>query len=434
MKGDIIMSQKEIQRVRVMEQVISGALKLIEATEYLGISYRQAKRLKVKYWESGPVGIIHGNRGRVPSNALEESTRDLVLQLSEDEYVDFNDSHFAEMLEEREGILISRESIRKIRRSNGQAPKRKRRPVKHRSRRPRKPCVGMLVQWDGSPHHWFGQHNSPCCLLSAIDDADSKLLAGLFVPEETSAGYLRLLTMVLSRHGVPLAIYHDRHSIFVRTDESWSIEEQLQGYQYPTHVGRVLQDLNICSVQAFSPQAKGRVERGFGTLQDRLIAELAHKGITDMETANAWLEKVFINRYNRRFARKPQSVTSSFRKISKPEIYLKASYGYEAVVGNDNCVRLGGLIIDIPKPKNRMSFAKKRVLVRHHVDGKWSVWDNDTKIASHKSTPFMEPVRSWKRRTPGDTRKGKHAIQVYISSKPASSPKGHNRVAIRGTY
>lgn len=292
----------------------------------------------------------------------------------------------------------------------------------------------MLVQWDGSPHHWFGEYNTPCCLLSAIDDADSRLLAALFVPEETSAGYLRLLTMLLKRHGVPLAIYHDRHSIFSRTDESWSIEEQLQGYQYPTHVGRVLQELNICALEAYSPQAKGRVERGFGTLQDRLIAELAHHGITDMHEANTWLQKVFINRYNRRFAKKPLSASSSFRTISKPEIYLKVSYGYEATVGNDNCVRLGGLIIDIPKPKGRMSFAKKKVLVRHHIDGKWSVWDHDTRIAVHGSTPFREPVRSWKRRTHGDIRKGKHALQVYISSKPASAPRGHNRFALRGTY
>jgi hypothetical protein len=144
----------------------------------------------------------------------------------------------------------------------------------------------MLVQWDGSPHHWFGEDQPPCCLLSAVDDADSKLLTALFVPEENAEGYMRLLQKLLIRHGVPMAVYHDRHSVFVRLDDSWSIDEQLQGAQYPTHVGRVLQELGICSVQAYSPQAKGRIERSFGTLQDRLLAELHLEGITDMQTAN----------------------------------------------------------------------------------------------------------------------------------------------------
>lgn len=432
--GEILMSRKELQRVRVMEQVMSGALTLVEASRYLSVSYRQSKRLKVKYKNKGPEGLIHGNRGRQPSNALDLLKKTTIINLSDGKYANVNDSHFAELLEEREGITVSRETVRKLRRSKGQMAKRKRRPVKHRSRRPRKPCRGMLVQWDGSPHRWFGSDNPPCCLLGAMDDADGKLLAALFVPAETSEGYLRLLQKLLTRNGVPMAIYHDRHSIFVRTDDSWDMQEQLQGYQYPTHVGRVLDELNICSIQAYSPQAKGRVERSFGTLQDRLIAELALEGITDMDKANKWLDKVFINRFNRRFALKPQSSESSFRKISRSDIYLQVSYAYEVIVGNDNCVRLGGLAIDIPKPKRRMSFARKKVLVRQHLDGKWSVWDGDNKIASHSSTPFKEPLRSWKLREQKDRRNGKLALQVYISSKPAPSPRGHFPSAVRGSY
>lgn len=434
MKGDIVLSQKEIQRIRVMEQVMKEVVTLVQASEFIGVSYRQAKRLKGRYRSRGPEGIIHGNRGRNPANALDEAKKELILSLSSGKYSECNDSHFTEMLKEREGIIISRESIRKLRRSNGQKPKRKRRPVKHRSRRPRKECQGMLVQWDGSPHHWFGEDQPPCCLLSSIDDADGKLLSAMFIPQETSEGYLRLLYKLLTKHGAPVALYHDRHSIFVRTDDYWSIQEQLQGYQYPTHVGRVLEELNICSVQAYSPQAKGRVERGFGTLQDRLVAELALEGITDMDSANRWLDTVFIHRHNRRFAKKPHSPNSSFRKLSHSEIYLKVSYAYEATVGNDNCVRLGGLCIDIPKPKNGKSFVRRKVLVRQHLDGKWTVWDNDLKIASHKATPFSEPVRSWKMKDHKDNSKGKHALQVYISSKPASRPRGHFPLALKGTY
>lgn len=434
MKGGIVLSQKEIQRVRVMEQVMHGLLTVVEASGFMGLSYRQAKRLKAKYGKAGPEGLIHGNRRRKPANALAKSKKELIINLSEGKYQDFNDSHFTEMLREREGVTVSRETVRKIRRTEGQKPKRKRRAVKHRSRRPRKECKGMLVQWDGSPHRWFGPDHQPCCLLNAIDDADGRLLALIFVSQETSEGYMKLLHKMLVRHGAPVAIYHDRHSIFVRTDDFWSIDEQLQGSQYPTHIGRVIQELNISSVQAYSPQAKGRVERSFGTLQDRLIAEMALEGIKDMETANTWVDKVFINRYNRQFARKPQTATSVFRKLSKREIYHKTSYAYEVIVGNDNCVRLGGLCIDIPKPRDRMSFAKKQVLVRQHIDGRWSVWDSDKKIASHKSTPFKEPVRSWKIRNYKDKIRGKHALQVYIASKPAPSPRGHFRVAVKGTY
>ncbi len=434
MMGDIVMSINELQRVRIMEQVMGGSLTVVEAGRYMGLSYRQAKRLKASYSNRGPEGLVHGNRSREPANALNESKREIIRNLSNGKYANCNDSHFTELLIEREGIEVSRETVRKIRRSSGQKPKRKRRPVKHRSRRPRKPCQGMLVQWDGSPHKWFGDTQPPCCLLSTIDDADSRLLSAIFVPAETSEGYLKLLNKLLIKHGIPMAIYHDRHTIFVRTDESWTIEEQMMGRQYPTHVGRVLEELNICSVQAYSPQAKGRVERSFGTLQDRLIAELDLEGISDMKEANKWLDRVFIKRYNRRFAQKPHSSTSAFRKILKPEIYLKVSYAYEAVVGNDNCVRLGGLIIDIPKQQQRMSFAKKKVLVRHHLDGKWTVWYGDDKIASHKSTPFKEPVRSWKIRKPSERRYGKHALQVYISSKPAAPSRGHIPFAIRGSY
>jgi len=434
MKGEIVLSQKEIQRVRVMEQVMQGVLSAVDAGSYLGLSYRQVKRLKACYRGAGPAGLMHGNRGRLPANTLDKSQRALILRLSSGRYAECNDSHFTELIAEREGITVSRETVRKIRRSAGQKAKRKRRAKKHRSRRPRRPCQGMLVQWDGSPHHWFGEDQPPCCLLSAVDDADSKLLTALFVPEENSEGYLRLIEKLLIRHGVPMAVYHDRHSVFVRMDDSWSIEEQLQGYQYPTHVGRVLQELGICSVQAYSPQAKGRIERSFGTFQDRLLAELQLEGIADMPAANLWLDTTFITRYNRRFAKTPQNATSTFRKISKPDIYLKVSYAYEAIVGNDNCVRLGGLIIDIPKTQKRMSFAKKQVFVRQHLDGKWSVWDDNAKIASHPTTPFKEPARSWKIREQGDSKKARHAIQVYISSKPASLPKGQFPLAVKGTY
>lgn len=437
MEGVIVMSRKESRRVRVVEQVMDGKITLSAATEFLEVGYRQAKRMKRRYESLGVAGFVHGNRGRPPSNAFSKGKRDEVIELYQRRYFDSNDTHFTELLLEREGIEIGRETVRKILRAAGIKPKRKRRPPRHHSRRVRREQRGMMVLWDGSPHRWFGEDSIPCCLMAAVDDSTGELLAALFVPSESSAAYLRLLEMILRRHGAPLSIYHDKHSSLVRTDDHWSLEEQLQGFQYPTHVGFVLQQIGIVSIPANSPQAKGRVERPFGVLQDRLIVELRLAGIKDIETANKWLVDVFIRRYNDRFSIKAARSGYSFRKMSKKDIYELVAFCYEAVVGNDNCIRLGGLMIDIPPGKTNRSFAKHKVLVKQHVDGAWSVSFKDQTIATHSPTDFAEPVRQWKQRNGKRNHRStaaKEITQIYIASKPATPPRGHFPLAVKGTY
>ncbi|MFH1865141.1 MAG: ISNCY family transposase, partial [Candidatus Eisenbacteria bacterium] len=377
MRGNIILSQREVHRAAVLDQVAQGALSLREAAELMCISYRQARRVNSRYREQGLASLAHGGRGRPAANAIDPELRARVIELHEQSYSNFNDTHFAEMLDEKEDITISREMVRTILRHAGKPPKRRRRPPRHRSRRPRKLRRGIMMQWDGSPHHWFGEDRPPCCLMGAIDDADSSLLGALFVPAESSVGYLRLLDMVLKRHGKPLSAYHDRHTILIRGDDHWSLEEQILGEQFPTHVGRVLRELGIEPIPANSPQAKGRIERSFGIMQDRLIAELEFHGITDIGNANTWLEEVFIDRYNSRFAKKPEFPGSAFRKISTKDRYLKIAFAYLATVANDNCVRLGGLAIDIPPGKRRRGYAKAKVVVKQHLDGAWTVWLQD---------------------------------------------------------
>lgn len=424
MEGKVLMSQEELRRARVLEHVVNGRTTLREAAVALDISYRQVKRLKTRYLELGPAGLVHRNRGRPVQHALSGDLVREVIDLHESVYPDFNDCHFAEMLKSREGISISRESVRKILRTAGKPPKRKRRPPRHHARRPRKPVRGMMVQWDGSPHHWFGPDNPPCCLHAAIDDADSRLLAALFVPNECAIGYLRLLDMMLRCHGVPVSVYQDRHTIHVRSDSCWSLEEEIAGVRYPTHLGRVLKELGIEAIPAYSPQAKGRVERSFGVLQDRLIAELRLKGITNIDEANTWLESTYIPRHNRKFATTPEKNGSAFQRISKRERYRSVAFGYTATVANDNCVRLGGLEIDVAPGKNRRGFAKAKVLVRQHLDGAWSVWYQDKKIAAHPPTELREPWRSWKSRSKGDPKGARYLTQVYLSSRPAPLPEG----------
>lgn len=424
MERAIILSRKEERRIRVMEQVVFGSMSLAEGCHLLGVSYRQGKRIRKRYMSDGAAGLAHKGRGKRSAKALSIGQREMVLSLKSGVYPVHNDTHFTEALAEREDINLSRETVRQILRGAGVAAKRGRKAPQHRKRRERRPVEGMMAQWDGSPHRWFGDDLPPCCLMAAVDDATGKLLGALFVQSESSESYLRLLAMVARRHGVPVSVYHDRHSSLVRNDPYWSIEEELAGSRYPTHVGRVLAELGIESIAAGSPQAKGRIERAFGVLQDRMIAEMGLDGIKDMETANPWLERVFIARHTARFAKPAPKEGSAFRKAQTGEIYHAISFAYEAVVGPDNCVRLGGMMIDIPAGKGGRGYAKSRVIARQHLDGKWSVWKDGEKIATHRATALREPLRQWRRRNGKLEIKGREAVQVYIASKPASTEKG----------
>ena len=427
MEECIRMSRKEARRLMLLEKVRGGGLTLKEVAMVLKVSYRQVKRLMYALREEGPIGLVHGNRGRDPANKIGKKERERIVRLAQEKYAGFNDTHLCEKLSEEEGIVVSRETVRKVLRERGMGPKRRHRPPKHRSRRPRRDGMGMLVQMDGSPHRWFGEDRPPCCLMGSIDDATGVPLAAVFVETEGSLPYLRLLFNMVCDHGIPVAVYHDRHSALVRTDLHWSLEEQVRGYRFPTHVGRVLDDLGIESIAALSPQAKGRIERLFRSFQDRLVAELRLRGITTIEAANEFLPS-FLADYAKRFSVKPADPESCFIPISPQQAFDLIAFGYEAVVGNDNAIRLGGMILDLPPAKKPL--AGTTVIVRQHLDGSWSVWHNRDKIASFPSTELREPVRQWKRRAGSKVRE---EIQVYIASKPLP-PRGHNRFAVRGTF
>jgi len=317
------MSQRQLQRWHVIGLVEGGKITLKEAGEKIGVSYRQAKRIWRAVGVKGVEGILHGNRGRAPWNRTADSICQKVLDFSKRLYEGFNDMHFTERLLEDQQVALSRETVRKIRREAGIGPKRRRRAPGHRKRRERKAQEGAMVLWDGSPHHWLGPDQAACCLMAAIDDATGKLLAARFFPFEGSSGYLWLLREVLKRHGIPLVMYHDRHGALHRNDTHWSLEEQLAGRQEPTQVGLALEALGIESIAALSPQAKGRIERLFGTLQDRLIAELGLEGVQSLEAANRFL-KLFIPRFNRRFSVRPRESEKAWRKVPQSSIWIES--------------------------------------------------------------------------------------------------------------
>ena len=418
MKGEqITLSQRQLQRYRVMTLVEAGKITLKEAAEKIGRSYRQAKRIWKRVREEGVRGVLHRNTGKPSHHRLQEGIGERVLQLSQEKYFEFNDTHFTEKLLEGEGLDLSRETVRRLRRQAGIPAKRKRRAPRHRRRRDRKAQVGLMVLWDGSPHPWFGPDHPPCCLLVAMDDATGAILVARFFPFEGSEGYLWVLQQLVRGYGIPVFLYQDRHGSLHRNDDHWTLEEQLAGRQEPTQVGGALEALGIHSIRALSPQAKGRIERLFRTLQDRLGAELKLAGITTPGPANAFLAG-FRKTFNRRFAVSPKEVQPAWRKVPEGlDLDRVISFRYSATVGLDNTVRLGGLILDIPPGPNRRSYAKAKVEVRQILDGSWRVYHQDQLMGKHPSTTLREPIRALRRKKP-QAKGAKGDNWVYLASAP----------------
>jgi hypothetical protein len=226
----------------------------------------------LRHWH---MAIEEGGLG----HALDQGLKRRVLELAQSTYAGCNNQHFTELLAEREGITLSRSSVRRILLEAGIKSPRKRRPPKHRSRRERYPKEGMLLQTDGSRHDWLEGRGPYLSLIGAIDDATGKVPYALFRYEEDAQGYFLLLRQIVANYGVPLALYHDAHGIFERSKgEPESLEEQLEGRRKPTQFGRLMEELSITSITSRSPQAKGRIERLWGTFQDRLVSELRLAG------------------------------------------------------------------------------------------------------------------------------------------------------------
>lgn len=265
------MNGKEQRRAMILTAVVEGRLSAPEGAELMGLSARHERRLRHAFVRGGPAALVHGNRGRKPIHTLDAGVRERVVALAEGNYAGCNDQHLSELLAEREGITLSRSSVRRIRREAGLRSPRRRRAPRHRARRERMPQAGMLLQVDGSRHQWLGPEGPWLTLIGAIDDATGEVPFALFREHEDAQGYLLLLREVARKRGVPLALYSDRHTIFQSgTKEPLSIEEELAGKPLPTQVRRALDELGISWIGARSPQAKGRIERLWGTFQDRL--------------------------------------------------------------------------------------------------------------------------------------------------------------------
>lgn len=387
----IQLTEEQWRRLDVVDRIERGEMTIAEGAQALGISPRQMKRIRKRISKHGAVAVLHGNEGRTPKHRIGKQVRARIVQLRRKLYRGFNDQHFTEKLVEVEGLKVSRSSVRRILREARVEAVRGRRPTKHRKRRDRRPQAGQMILWDGSRHDWLEGRGPRLCLMAAIDDATGELLpGGHFVDQECTVGYLRVLRDLVCAKGVPLVAYMDRHGTLKRNDNRWSREEQLAGRREPTQVKRALDDLGIRVLYALSPQAKGRVERLWGTLQDRLVSELRLAGATTAAEANVVLEK-YRPSHNKRFAIPAREAHQAWRPSPGADaVDSVCALQYVRIVANNNSVRIGGQIIDIlHKPRGR-SYAKAYVVVRHLLDGRYRVYYGNELVAEASGEPPTE--------------------------------------------
>ncbi len=379
------LSQRETQHLMVLNALERGELTVADAAKLLGRSIRQTQRRRAAYRARGPAAVVHGNRGRVSSRRVTDTTRARVIHLARTTYARVNFQHLSELLAEREGLVLSRPTIHRVLTAEGLRSPRTRRRAKHRRRRVRFPQAGMLMQMDGSHHAWLEDRGPRLTLLHAVDDATGTVLGAVFREHEDAQGYLLLLRHVTHTSGLPLAVYTDRHGIFQREplhQRPLTIHEQLRGGPAPTQVGRALQELGIQWIPASSPQAKGRIERQGGTFQDRLVTELRLADITTREDANAFLPG-FLQRYNARFAQAPAQPESAYRlwpdALDPNTVFC---FKYLATVANDNTLSVAPHHLQVlPGPGGR-SYAKARVEVHQRLDGSLAVYYHGQPLAA----------------------------------------------------
>jgi len=357
MEGIVTMNKKQRQIYQLASEVIHQKLTVKEFSVVIGKSYRQARRIVTKVRQKDALGLIHGNTGKVPYNKTSSALEDELTSLLRTKYYDFNLTHFREMILEREGLVAGKNVIHRIARKHGLVKRPKRRQRKIHKPRVRLPCEGMLIQFDGSEHNWFS--NFVCDLIVGIDDATSEIKGGEFFIGETSLHCLKVMKDITANHGIPDAYYLDEAGYFGKKDRD----------QDRTQIGRALETLDSKVLIAGSAQAKGRVERLFGTLQDRLIAELRLNNIRSIPQANRFLKEVFIPNYNKRFGLAPSQPKNRYRAVH-PTLNLENIFCRkdQRKISSAHSFNWGGnyYVIDTDEPRD---FRFRTININTHLDG-----------------------------------------------------------------
>lgn len=366
--GELTLTQSEQARLKVINLVLEGKIMIGEAASTLGLSERQGWRILKSYREEGAKAMAHGNRGRRPPNATSAEARHRVTVLARTRYKGLNHTHMTEILAEKEGLTLSRSTVRSILIGAGLISPRHRRPPKHRFRRERMSHEGMLLQIDGSYHDWLEGRSPWFTLLLAVDDATGTVPSALFCEQEDTDGYLLLLEGIIRSRGIPMAVYCDRHSVFKRPQPFFHAGDRSRPTK-PTQFSRAMKELGISVILARSPQAKGRVEKAAGTFQDRLVSELRLTGVSSISDANRVLAD-FLPRFNRRFGVPPLQKDPAYRNID-PQLDLAVVLccRHSRRVARDNTVKYQWRTLQLLPDSSGRSYAGYRVEIRQYPDG-----------------------------------------------------------------
>jgi transposase len=370
---DIIMlKQKELKQLHVINKVIEGVLTQRQAAEIVSLSERQIRRIMKRIEAEGEKGIQHRSRGKESSRRIPEKLVLRVVQLYQEKYQGFGPTLMAEKLLELEGIEVSKETVRKLLIEAGQWEK-GRKVRAHRQWRERKDCLGEMVQLDGSHHDWFEGRRPKCVLMAYIDDATNKVY-GRFYEYEGTIPAMESFKRYIRKHGIPMSVYMDKHTTYKSTAEP-SIEDEINGTKPLSEFGRALTELAVEIIHAHSPQAKGRIERLFKTLQDRLVKEMTLRGINTIDEANRYLD-IYLSGHNKRFAVQAKKQDDLHRDITKG-LNLDKILCVRTVrtLRNDFTIAHDGKLYQIQEP-----IKSKKILVEERTDGKMLITYNDMRL------------------------------------------------------
>ena len=346
----------------------SAELNEDEASELLGIGSRTFRRWRRRYEEEGEAGLLDRRLGKASGKRVPADREEEVERLYRLHYAGFTAKHFHEQLVTRHGFAWGYTWTKLFLQTRWLLNKAPRKGA-HRRKRARRPMAGMLLHQDGSRHEWL-QGRAPLDLIVTLDDATGAIYSAFLVEEEGTASSLRALNEVFGEHGLPMSLYTDRGSHYFHTPAAGGKVDRA----HPTQVGRALAQLGVEHIAAYSPQARGRSERAFRTLQDRLVKELALAGIDTIEAADAYLRRVFIPDYNARFGVDAGQPGSAFTPIPHVDLDEILCVQEERQVGNDNCVSYNRLKLQIPPGPYRAHFVKARVRVRHYPGGAYAIF------------------------------------------------------------